>query len=120
MPQPYQSPNLHAEGNSLSESVSSIGEQLICASPLDLVIGNVTRRVLFIIREEYNEFESQMKADTSSFVPILRRTASAVVMAPNLSDSMYGGFSEQLGDFGEPYNIKQPVLESIRGFIEDV
>lgn len=34
------------------DAVTHVGQQLIFASPLDLTIGNVVRRVLFIIREQ--------------------------------------------------------------------
>ena len=33
--------------------VRSVGRQLIAAQPSELVVGNIVRRVLFIIREEH-------------------------------------------------------------------
>lgn len=61
---------------------------MINAAPLDLAIGNVMRRVLFIVREEYGEHQAQLKASASAMPPAFRRGGS-VMLVPNLSDSMY-------------------------------
>jgi translation initiation factor eIF-2B subunit beta len=100
-----------------------IGQQLIFAAPLELCIGNVMRRVLFIIREEYNEFKEQAVTEedlsTSAAPPMIRRGGS-VLLVPNLSDSLYVDVSEPDDGFSQPHNIKQAVLESIRGYIDDL
>lgn len=90
--------------------VRSIGNQLIFAAPLELSIGNVMRRVLYIIREEYEE------------------EASRVLVAPQrsmLSESlsMFAIEDEEEEDaktYSGPYDIRSAVLEAIRHFIDDL
>ena len=47
----------------MMERVKAIGEQLIDAAPLELGIGNCMRRVLHIVREEYDLFAADMKGE---------------------------------------------------------
>jgi translation initiation factor eIF-2B subunit beta len=39
----------------MMKSVRALGRELMAASPAELVIGNIIRRVLYIIREEYSQ-----------------------------------------------------------------
>ena len=38
----------------LMEIVRAVGRELIAAKPSELAVGNMVRRVLFVIREEYS------------------------------------------------------------------
>eukprot|EP01133_Synstelium_polycarpum_P006726 gene6726-7819_t len=49
----YTSMNRWTNAKSLIEQVKTIGKRLIETQPLEFCIGNIVRRVLFIIREEY-------------------------------------------------------------------
>jgi hypothetical protein len=104
--------NGHAK--QMMEVVRAIGDQLIFASPLDLSIGNVMRRVLFIIREEYEEFASQMQVAPQR---------SMLSESLSMSLSMFAIEDEEEEDaktYSEPYNIRAPVLEAIRHFVDDL
>ncbi len=97
------------------EIVRNIGEQLVFASPLDLSIGNVMRRVLFIIREEYDEFASQMQSTAALGRSAMMRSSSM------LSESLSMFAMEEVdSSYSEPFNIKGPVLEAVRTFIDDL
>jgi translation initiation factor eIF-2B subunit beta len=99
----------------LQEVVRAVGEQLVFASPLDLSIGNVMRRVLFIIREEYDEFASQMQSSAALGRSAMMRSSSM------LSESLSMFAMEEVdSSYSEPFNLKGPVLEAVRTFIDDL
>ncbi|EGC34218.1 translation initiation factor eIF-2B beta subunit [Dictyostelium purpureum] len=60
-----------SNAKTLIEAIRAIGKRLIDAQPLEFCIGNIVRRVLFIIREEYlaikknTELESATSSTTS-------------------------------------------------------
>ena len=101
------------------EIVRALGERMMYASPLELSIGNIVRRVLFIIREEYTEFAKEMD-EVSVIIPSLTRsTSNLFVPTPVLGETLHNDvdFSE---DYSEPYNIKGAVLDAVKMFQNDL
>eukprot|EP01103_Thecamoeba_quadrilineata_P019603 TRINITY_DN8010_c0_g1_i1.p1 TRINITY_DN8010_c0_g1~~TRINITY_DN8010_c0_g1_i1.p1 ORF type:complete len:357 (+),score=71.99 TRINITY_DN8010_c0_g1_i1:31-1071(+) len=83
------------------ELVKDLGKKLIEAQPLELAIGNVVKRVLNIIREEYkSQRQGSNKPSQASFYNLLNRDKSQ--------------------DFFDPQNIKASVVESIKELIDEI
>lgn len=54
-----------ANTQQMLESIRMIGKHLMSASPIEFVISNLTRRVLFIIREEFANLHGKGKMNTT-------------------------------------------------------
>lgn len=52
--------------NQLLTLVKSVGQRLITANPTELAVGNIIRRVLHVIREEFREAESSASNQNQS------------------------------------------------------
>jgi len=92
----------------LIDIVKSVGKKLIEAQPLEFTIGNIVRRILFIIREDY---VSLRKATKESEVVRLDR-------APSLYN-MLG--SEEQEEFTEPIReLKASIIEGINELIDEL
>ena len=64
-------------------SVKAMGKELMAVVPCELTIGNVVRRVLYLIREEYNatgngESDSGDNDKNMTIQPMLSRSSSGV------------------------------------------
>jgi len=102
----------------LIEEVKFIGDMLTEAKPEELVIGNIIRRVLFLIREEYSNLmeEKEEKPTTLTDSVILKRPSNL-----NLN-SMYNILEEQKEEKYEENhtNLKVHILESIQELMEEI
>lgn len=120
----------NGQASQMKAEVEQLGHKLIFAAPLELSIGNVMRRVMFIIREEYEEAAEELKRTGGSAAEEDDDEAdlsmSGAVGHNFLSESALSMFAmEEAGgepdkNFSEPHNIKQPVLEAVRTFIDDL
>ncbi len=76
--------------NHMMSAVKALGKELMTAVPCELTIGNVVRRVLYLIREEYNGTENGESDSTNNdknlaVPPMLTRSSSG---ATGSSDSL--------------------------------
>jgi translation initiation factor eIF-2B subunit beta len=98
---------------SVMEQVREIGKMLIDAAPLELAIGNIVRRVLSIIREEYLSF--QRTVDAAAQGEPLRE------LDPYSSPALYKMLAhEKHEDYTQGYNIKAAVITSISELIDEI
>ncbi|KAG5178526.1 eukaryotic translation initiation factor 2B beta subunit [Tribonema minus] len=93
----------------LMELIRAVGRELIAAKPSELAVGNVVRRVLFVIREEYTAKLRQAEDAAASGAAA---AAAAEVSVPSL-ETVLGG--EQLeADFSAPLpDLKQLIIEGL-------
>lgn len=56
----FISTNRHSDALALVEDVRSVGNKLQAAKPIELAIGNITRRILHMIREESEEEHDEL------------------------------------------------------------
>eukprot|EP01132_Coremiostelium_polycephalum_P006693 gene6693-8279_t len=95
----------------LIEQIKAIGKRLIDAQQLEFCIGNIVRRVLFIIREEYMSIRNNIdKSGTSSLDSSTKGTVHMMTY-DDLGDTDY---TEQLP------SLKASVIESIGELIEEL
>jgi len=87
----------------LMNTIRLVGKVLVEAEPRELAVGNIVRRVLYIIREEYN----------TKSKPTLKQLESSPSMQ-NLFDRV----GEE--DFSQPYNIKGPIIDGINQMIDEL
>ncbi|KAG0292935.1 Translation initiation factor eIF-2B subunit beta [Dissophora globulifera] len=68
--------------NQLVTIVKTVGQRLVQANPTELAVGNIVRRVLHVIREEFHEAESTIshknQASTSEFLAAPLTTSSSM------------------------------------------
>eukprot|EP01101_Sappina_pedata_P012406 TRINITY_DN8521_c0_g1_i1.p1 TRINITY_DN8521_c0_g1~~TRINITY_DN8521_c0_g1_i1.p1 ORF type:complete len:365 (-),score=128.66 TRINITY_DN8521_c0_g1_i1:7-1101(-) len=99
----------------LIDIVRNVGRQLSEAQPLELAIGNVVRRILFIIREEYEEFikENPIEASHSAAQqpPMLRRSASQLFNVLVNSGT---------NDLSDPQNLKSNIISAIEELRDEI
>jgi len=95
----------------LIEQVKYIGDMMNEAKPEELVIGNIIRRVLFIIREEYSNLKDEKEAQEEK-----RLNAR-----PTLN-SMYNILEEQREEKYEENHtdLKVHIIESIQELMEEI
>ncbi|KAF9121929.1 Translation initiation factor eIF-2B subunit beta [Mortierella sp. 14UC] len=103
------SKNNWSKANDLLNLVRSVGQRLIEANPTELAIGNIVRRVLHVIREEYRDAEaSSMAVDNAEFQSAPLTTSS----------SMYNLLSETgSGDKEYTYasnNLRSDIIQEVR------
>ncbi|ORX89536.1 translation initiation factor eIF-2B beta subunit [Basidiobolus meristosporus CBS 931.73] len=90
----------------LIQTVKTVGKRLIDAQPQELAIGNITRRVLRLIREENNAFATPDESENSEFHMSGPRPAPQFAS----SSSMYN----LLGDFQkEPTKAANRIQEIV-------
>jgi translation initiation factor 2B subunit (eIF-2B alpha/beta/delta family) len=100
----------------LMEVVRAVGRELIAAKPSELAVGNVVRRVLFVIREEYASKlrEQEECADSSS--------GTNEVSAPSL-ETVLGGTQSEADFTVQLPDLKQSIIEGLnelKAELEDV
>lgn len=96
------------------ERVKEIGKLLISAAPLELTIGNVVRRVLSIIREEYLACQYQENQEEGS-------EEIARVLDPHSSPALYKMLGHDRDEvYTEPYDIKAVVQTSVGDLIDEI
>lgn len=84
-----------ANAAELMAIVKRVGKALIEAQPLELVIGNIVRRILFIIREEHANKLKELRAREPSFtesdVSLAKPTAvfSWIIISFHLTSHVY-------------------------------
>jgi translation initiation factor eIF-2B subunit beta len=90
--------------DNLLERVRSVGLKLISAQPKELVVGNIVRRILGLIREAAAEFETKSpnngnppaatahSSATSQTRPRLTSSVSSFAPGPDASASLFGLF----------------------------
>lgn len=73
------SKNNWSKPNELLNLVKSVGQKLIEANPTELAVGNIVRRVLHVIREEYREADAEKDAGgVNEFQPAPLTTSSSM------------------------------------------
>ncbi len=100
----------NGQAKQMMEVVRAIGNQLIFAAPLELSIGNVMRRVLFIIREEYEEEDSRNHS-----LPQRSMLSESLSMFAIEDEE-----EEDAKTYSGSYDIRSSVLDAIRHFIDDL
>eukprot|EP01087_Luapelamoeba_hula_P004044 TRINITY_DN14003_c0_g1_i1.p1 TRINITY_DN14003_c0_g1~~TRINITY_DN14003_c0_g1_i1.p1 ORF type:complete len:388 (+),score=64.52 TRINITY_DN14003_c0_g1_i1:25-1188(+) len=94
------------------ERVQEIGKMLVKAQPLALVMGNIVRRVMFIIREEYVSYQKNLEGAGQSF---------ALRDEPQFSTALYKMLAHDwTEDYSQPYNIKAAVQSAVGELVEDI
>lgn len=94
-----------------------IGKMMQEAAPTELAIGNIVRRVLFIVRDEYFEARKDAKEEASEVPP-----APIELSLTRSLSSLYNilGSSVEPEDLREPRNIKANVLDAINELIDEL
>ncbi|KAH9082927.1 hypothetical protein Ae201684P_013830 [Aphanomyces euteiches] len=88
----------------LMEHVRLLGRVLIKAIPQELAIGNVIRRVLFIIREEYLNAIKTLSSQTQSQLSL------GTILTPGTED-----------DFTTPIKeLKQAIMEGVSELMDEI
>lgn len=102
------------------DQVRAVGVQLMDAQPMELAIGNLVRRVLFIIREEHSALTSggggsrSDKLGAATMQPSLERMLSSdATSGVDYSESVKGVISNIMGQVGELMLELETVRESI-------
>eukprot|EP01112_Ceratiomyxa_fruticulosa_P012160 TRINITY_DN3353_c0_g2_i2.p1 TRINITY_DN3353_c0_g2~~TRINITY_DN3353_c0_g2_i2.p1 ORF type:complete len:348 (+),score=73.18 TRINITY_DN3353_c0_g2_i2:196-1239(+) len=89
----------------LIEEIQQVGKKLVRAAPLEFAIGNIVRRVLFIVREEYT---------------VLITVGKDKDQVPTLS-SMLPGSDDMVIDFSETIkDLKSSIIEAINELLDDI
>jgi translation initiation factor 2B subunit (eIF-2B alpha/beta/delta family) len=100
----------------LMEVVRAVGRELIAAKPSELAVGNVVRRVLFVIREEYaSKLREQEECVDSS-------SGTNEVSAPSL-ETVLGGTQSEADFTVQLPDLKQSIIEGLnelKAELEDV
>lgn len=96
------------------EEVRAVGKELVRAFPTELTVGNMVRRILFIIREEYETCTTG--ADSSGDGGLVRHQ-------PSLGNVLEGEISlpdPQKWAHTMPPNFKQTIHESIKELVQEI
>ncbi|KAF9586239.1 GCD complex subunit gcd7 [Lunasporangiospora selenospora] len=93
--------------NQLLTLVKSVGQRLIQANPTELAVGNIIRRVLHVIREEFREADSNASSHRN------KSTESSHPTSLTTSSSMYN----LLGETGSTVNDNVQYPSSLRSNI---
>mmetsp|Transcript_34211 Transcript_34211/g.66845 ORF Transcript_34211/g.66845 Transcript_34211/m.66845 type:complete len:374 (-) Transcript_34211:221-1342(-) len=102
------------------EEVRAVGRELVRAFPTELVVGNMVRRILFIIREEYETLASGGPTGES------REQREGGIMQkhqPSLHNMLEGDLANQdkhVWAQQMPANFKQSVNESIKELVMEI
>jgi hypothetical protein len=102
--------------------IKEVAKELMSADPLELGIGNIIRRVLYIIREAY---QNEMKAQAADGLPrlpsSLRLERGMTMDAVALSSSITGGTADSEGEWNAPFstNIKRASIQDIEELVEE-
>lgn len=103
------SKNNWSKANDLLNLVRSVGQRLIEANPTELAVGNIVRRVLHVIREEFRDAEASSKSDDNSEFQSVPLTTSS---------SMYNLLSETGSDDKEfthaSSNLRSDIIQEVR------
>ena len=82
------------------DCVRAVGAELADAQPMELAIGNMVRRVLFIIREEYSNIIQAQEVDNEEPSQVRERHASQVAaMQPSLVHRLSLSPTEEFVDY---------------------
>eukprot|EP00029_Vermamoeba_vermiformis_P011854 TRINITY_DN6660_c0_g1_i1.p1 TRINITY_DN6660_c0_g1~~TRINITY_DN6660_c0_g1_i1.p1 ORF type:complete len:358 (-),score=126.87 TRINITY_DN6660_c0_g1_i1:10-1083(-) len=105
----------------LIEIIKSVGKRMTQAKPMELAIGNMIRRVLYLIREEYTQQQDEQPATND----LLRRssTFSLGASTPALIQVLEEGEGETLDlsvSYGAIGSLKSNILEGINELIEEL
>eukprot|EP01046_Picozoa_sp_COSAG06_P014661 COSAG06_NODE_915_length_11567_cov_9.166013_4_plen_387_part_00 len=99
----------------LLQLVRTHGCDLIAADPLQFNVGNVVRRVLFIIREEFAaacKFERPGEVDE-------RKQESSSQSRASLSNLLVEGEAEKM-DFTQQYDVRGAIIEAIKELLDEL
>jgi len=96
------------QADKLIDTVKEIGKRLVSAQPMELVVGNIIRRVLHIIREEYTT--------------IMRQEQNKIPQFPSSSSTMFNLLetSDDIDYSNTFYDFKQLVIDGIKDLIDEL
>uniref|UniRef100_A0A6U4LTB6 Translation initiation factor eIF2B subunit beta n=1 Tax=Hemiselmis andersenii TaxID=464988 RepID=A0A6U4LTB6_HEMAN len=100
------------------EEVRAVGRELVRAQPTELTVGNMVRRILFIIREEYETQAASEANDAGEREGgIMQRHQPSLhnVLEGELAMQDTGIWSKQM-----PVNFKQNVNQSIKEVVDEI
>jgi len=98
----------------LITKIKIVGDMLVESKPEELVIGNIIRRVLFIVREEYTQLQDAKAAhDDTRVTDSVKRTSTT---------SMYSILEEQAEEKYEDFHesLKAEILEEVLALMEEI
>jgi len=99
-----------SNAKSLMDILTSLGKRLIESQPLEFTIGNIVRRVLFVVREDYISLKKTMK---------LNEASGRKDQAPSLYNML--GSEDFQEDFTDPIReLKASVIEAINELLEEI
>ncbi|KAG0258566.1 GCD complex subunit gcd7 [Actinomortierella ambigua] len=85
--------------NQLIDLVKSVGQKLVAANPTEPAVGNIVRRVLHVIREEYRDAENNTNKQGELTAPPSLTTSSSMYNLlgdPTSQQAVYGRYSHAL------------------------
>lgn len=93
-----------------------MGKELVAAAPTELSVGNMVRRILYIIREEY-ETEMAHESSQSAEGSVMQRhhPSLGIVLGGELSQVQNSSWTETM-----PVNFKQAINEAIKELVQEI
>lgn len=116
----------------LLEDITHIGHRLVTAQPQELAVGNIVRRVLHMIREEYKVYVKEMEetgtqyeADSKFPTPDEKMQRNNVMATPAVASmfTLMGGndVAEETIDYSRSvYTFKPTVIQEITDMIDEL
>jgi len=102
-----------SSAQAVMERVQEVGKILVKAQPLELAIGNIVRRVMFIVREEYITYQKQLEGQKNTEV----KGVDDLHFTSSLSKMLGHDWTE---DYSQPYNIKAAVQTSVGDLVDEL
>lgn len=99
----------------LLDMIRSVGKALASAQPIELCIGNIVRRVLYIVRHEFTVLQTNKNKNPN-------QQQSNVDLSLSLRDRLLDTKGADEVDFSKPFvpALKQPICEEINQLIDEV
>jgi hypothetical protein len=96
---------------------SYVHRALVNAAPAELTVGNMVRRILYIIREEYETLVSHGAESAEGVSSVMQRhhPSLGIVLEGGLSSLDKNNWTETV-----PTNFKQRLNEAIRELVQEI
>lgn len=108
----------------LRETVKQVGKAIIPANPLELSIGNIVRRVLFIIREESATYVTKKGKDEAQSPAAMMKAHTSLSDIfgnnPTANPSGFGAAFRVKQDSAGHHDLKGAIIECINEIIEEL
>ncbi|KAJ1975970.1 GCD complex subunit gcd7 [Dimargaris cristalligena] len=112
----------------LIDRIKQEGCRLVAAQPKDVVVANIVRRVLHIIREVYTENRDAVDEDDGTILAAAPVAPQALLQPQQPSFSIHSSMFPLLGDHADlpadytrpVHNLKSEIIQEIQEYIEEL